>query len=137
MLVHFHQGLVLEGSNTKVKRVVKHGRIKRIPVDNQIYLFTDLQGICEESEVEARVTELIAEELAKDAGWGKGFKGWERVLPPEEYPTVAKAKKWDLDEFPKGILEVEPIRNWPLHKIMKELTGKQFAKFCLEKLRGD
>lgn len=101
------------------------------PVDNvhKIHLYSGVEGICDESEVEQEIERLTTEEL-KSPGWGKNFSGWQRVVPYEEVLEIAKEKGWDTDDIPKGEVNITYIDTWKMDTILKRLTGRQFARFC-------
>ena len=130
MLVYFHKRFLMEGTTHFKER--KHFWNKPEFVKHNIYCTTWVNGICDESEVEAEVERLTQKQL-KSGGWGYNFDCWHRVVPYLEACDIAKAQKWDPDHpIPKNELKTEPINEWPMEKIIKELTGKQFAQFCRE-----
>ena len=128
MLVYFHKSFLMEGKTHFKER--KHFWNKAELVEHTIYLTTGVWGICDESEVEAEVERLTKENL-KTSGWGYHFKGWHRIVPYLEACDIAKKLKWDKDyHIPTNEVRTEPVNEWPMEKILKELNGKQFAKFC-------
>ena len=66
-----------------------------------------------------------------EKGYGEGFSGWERVVPFEELPALYSRLGWAREDrrFPAGV-KIEDISTWPMEKVLKKLTGKQFAQFC-------
>lgn len=130
MLVYFHKGFLMEGTTHFKKR--KHLFAKAELVKHTIYLTTGVHGICNESEIEAEVERLTQKQL-KSGGWGYNFECWHRVVPYLEACDLAKKLKWDPDyPIPTNEVKTEPINEWPMEKIIKELNGKQFAQFCRE-----
>ena len=130
MLVYFHKSFLLEGTTHFKER--KHFWQKPELVKHTIYLTTGIHGICDDSELESEVERLTQKQL-KSGGWGVNFDCWHRVVPYLEACDIAKVQKWDKDyTIPKNELKTEPINEWPMEKILKELTGKQFAQFCRE-----
>ena len=130
MLVYFHKDFLMEGMTHFKKR--KHLFAKAELIKHNIYVTTGVWGICDESEVEAEVERLTQEQL-KSGGWGYNFECWHRVVPYLEACDLAKKLNWDPDyHIPTNELKTEPINEWPMEKIIKELNGKQFAQFCRE-----
>ena len=130
MLVYFHKRFLMEG--TTHFKVRKHFWQKPEFVKHNIYCTTGIWGICDESEVEAEVERLTKENF-KTSGWGYRFHGWHRVVPYIEACDLARTLKWDDDySIPTNEVRTEPINDWPMEKILKELNGKQFAQFCRE-----
>ena len=130
MLVYFHKGFLMEGTNSK--KVKKHFWSKPEFIKQTIYCTTGINGVCDDSELEAEVERLTKKELDSD-GWGYKFDRWHRVVPYLESLEIAKRDKWEADyPIPKNEIKTEPVDEWPMEKIIKELTGKQFAQFCRE-----
>lgn len=129
MLVRFHKGFTMEGVSTV--DTYKHWWSRPKKVRQTIYLHTGVRGICDESEVEKEVERLTAVEL-KSRGWGEDFSGWQRVVPYNELLEIAEEKGWKDRDFPAGKITTEPVNKWKMEKILKELTGEQFAQFSRE-----
>lgn len=129
MLVHFRKELILEGANNRTSR--KHFWSKLETNRCKCYHFTSIRGICDDSEVEAEVERLTKEAMLTEKGYGEGFSGWERVVPFEELPALYSRLGWAREDrrFPAGV-KIEDISTWPMEKVLKKLTGKQFAQFC-------
>lgn len=141
MLVYFHKGFLMEGTNCK--KVKKHFWSKPDFVQQKIYCTTGISGICDESELDAEVERLTQEQLSTD-GWGYRFDCWHRVVPYTESLEIAKLNKWEADyPIPTNELTVKTLDNWTVEKATKELNGKQFAQYCrdygivLTSYRGD
>ena len=129
MLVRFHKGFTMEGVSTVDTYKYWWSRPKK--VRQTIYLHTGVRGICDESEVEKEVERLTAVEL-KSRGWGEDFSGWQRVVPYNELLEIAEEKGWKDRDFATGKITTEPVNKWKMEKILKELTGEQFAQFSRE-----
>lgn len=128
MLVSFHKGFLMEGTNCK--KVKKHFWSKPDFVQQKIYCTTGISGICDESELEAEVERLTQEQLSTD-GWGYRFDCWHRVVPYTESLEIAKLNKWEADfPIPANELVVKTLDNWTVEHAAKELNGKQFAQYC-------
>lgn len=128
MLVQFHKGFIMEGENTITEK--KHFWSKPESRRHKIYCTTGINGICDDSELEAEVERLTAEQL-KSSGWGKEFSGWQRVVPYEECLEISKRDNWDKDYYiPKNELTIKTLDTWTVEKAAKELVGKQFAQYC-------
>lgn len=127
MLVKYHKGFIMQGESDLEGKdhFFSKKRIERRP----IYLSTGVHGICDENEVEEKISEAIAEEM-KSKGWGGNFSGWNRLLTVEEaekaYPDS------DLDFSKLNTITTEYVNSWKMERILKELTGEQFAQFCKE-----
>ena len=120
-LVKARQTVVLEGYT--YKPVFTQTNLVR----KLIKVFTAVECICDETEVEARIEEKIKEKMQQVEGWGENFEGWSsyrKYLKPGESPSWPKGKKTTLD--------IEYIRNWKMEKIIKELDANQFAILCKE-----
>lgn len=130
MLVYFHKSFLMEGATYFKER--KHFWQKPELVKHNIYCNTGVWGICDEGELEAEVERRTREQL-KSGGWGYKFQGWHRVVSYLEACDLAKVLKWDKDyPIPTNEVRTEPVNEWPMEKILKELNGKQFAQFCRE-----
>jgi len=81
--------------------------------------------------VEKEVERLTAKEL-KSRGWGEDFSGWQRVVPYEELLKIAEERGWKDRDFATGKIRTEPVNKWKMEKILKELTGEQFAQYSRE-----
>jgi hypothetical protein len=128
MLVYFHKGFLMEGTNCK--KVKKHFWSKPDFVQQKIYCTTGISGICDESELDAEVERLTQEQLSTD-GWGYRFDCWHRVVPYTESLEIAKLNKWEADfPIPANELVVKTLDNWTVEHAAKELNGKQFAQYC-------
>ena len=128
MLVCFGKGFTMEGECTEKYR--KHFWSKPIEVREKIYLNTGISGICDEADLEAEVERLTKERLNNSSGWGKDFSGWQRVVPYDEAISIAKNIGWSLDAVPTNFLRITYLDDWTMDKVLKTLTGKQFAQFC-------
>ena len=129
MLVRFHKGFTLEGEANVA--TYKHWWSRPKKVRQTIYLHTGVRGICDESEVEKEVERLTAVEL-KSRGRGEDFFGWQRVVPYNELLEIAEEKGWKDRDFATGKITTEPVNKWKMEKILKELTGEQFAQYSRE-----
>lgn len=129
MLVYFHKGFTMEGETTCSER--KYPWSKEERVRQKIYLHTGIDGICDESEVDAEIERLTAEEF-KSSGWGHDFSGWQRIVPYEELLTIAERREWIKQRLSTGKVTIEYIKDWKMSKILEKLTGEQFAQFCRE-----
>ena len=128
MLVSFHKGFLMEGTNCK--KVKKHFWSKPEFIKQTIYCTTGICGVCDDSELEAEVERLTQENLDSD-GWGYKFDRWTRVVPYLESLEIAKQKKWEADyHIPTNELTVKTLDDWTVEKAAKELNGKQFAQYC-------
>ena len=128
MLVYFHKGFLMEGTN--YKKVKKHFWSKPEFVNQTIYCATGISGVCDDSELEAEVERLTQERLDSD-GYGYKFDRWHRVVPYFESLEIAKRDKWEADyHIPKNELTIKTLDNWSVEKAAKELNGKQFAQYC-------
>ena len=128
MLVYFHKGFLMEGTNCK--KVKKHFWSKPEFIKQTIYCTTGISGVCDDSELEAEVERLTQERLDSD-GWGYKFDRWYRVVPYLESLEIAKRDKWEADyHIPKNELTTKTLDNWSVEKAAKELNGKQFAQYC-------
>lgn len=136
MLVWFHKGIILEGENTVTDLTKKSFWGKKVEKRQKIYCTTGVSGICDESEVEKEIERLTTWQLGS-SGWGKDFSGWQRVVPYEEYEKIIEEKGWSKNCLPKKDPKIEYIYNWKMEKILKELTGLQFAQFLVDILKGD
>ena len=124
MLVKFHKGFIMEGITDKVEKKM-FGRTE-IERNVKIYVSTGVSGICDESEVEEKVAEAVANEMNSD-GWGENFQGWKRLISAEEAKAIYDHEYTHLNK-----ITTEPINSWKMDRIIKELTGAQFAQFCKE-----
>ena len=131
MLVSFHKGFIMEGETTFKER--KHFWSKPVEVRQKIYSHTGINGICDDSELDAEVERLTNLRLAS-SGWGEDFSGWQKILTYEECIEVAEREGWtkDYTDFyiPEGKLTTETLDNWTVEKAAKNLTGKQFSQYC-------
>ena len=130
MLVQFHKDFIMEGENTiKVK---KHFWSKPVEKRHKIYLHTGIDGICDDSELEAEVDRLTNKCLAQ-SGWGQDFSGWRHILTREECIKLAAREHWSqdyVDTLPSGELVINSLDDWTVERAAKELNGKQFAQYC-------
>jgi hypothetical protein len=129
MLICFIKGFTMEGETSFKER--KHFWNKAEEVRHKIYLNTFVSGICDESELDAEIERKTQEQL-KTSGWGINFTGWQRVVPYEEMLEIYKEKGWDTDDLPLGKVRAEYVNQWKMDKILKTLTGEQFAQLCRE-----
>ncbi len=128
MLVYFHKGFILEGTN--YKKVKKHFWSRPDFVKQKIYCTTGISGICDDSELAAEVERLTKEQL-DSSGWGYKFDCWSRVVPYLESLEIAKQNNWEADyHIPANELTVKTLDDWTVEKAAKELNGKQFAQYC-------
>ena len=128
MLVYFHKGFLMEGTN--YKKVKKHFWSKPEFIKQTIYCTTGISGICDDSELDTEVERLTKKEL-DSGGWGYKFDCWHRIVPYLESLEIAKQEKWVADyEIPKNELTTETLDNWTVEKAAKTLNGKQFAQYC-------
>jgi hypothetical protein len=130
MLVQFCKGFTMEGVSTV--DTYKHWWSRPKKVRQTIYLHTGVSGICDEADVEKEVERLTAKELASTHGWGEDFSGWQRVVPYEELLKIAEERGWKDRDFATGKIRTEPVNKWKMEKILKELTGEQFAQYSRE-----
>ena len=128
MLVYFHKGFIMEGTNCK--KVKKHFWSKPEFVKQKIYCTTGISGVCDDSELDTEVERLTKEQLAT-SGWGYRFDCWNRVVPYLESLEIAKLNNWEADyHIPANELTVKTLDDWTVEKAAKELNGKQFAQYC-------
>ena len=128
MLVYFHKGFLMEGTN--YKKVKKHFWSKPEFIKQTIYCTTGISGICDDSELDTEVERLTKKEL-DSSGWGYKFDCWHRIVPYLESLEIAKRDKWEADyHIPKNELTTKTLDNWSVEKAAKELNGKQFAQYC-------
>lgn len=130
MLVEYTKSFVMEGETTLKKR--KHFWCKPREERTKIHLITFVTGICDESELTSAIDKAISKELKK-GGWGEDFSGWQRVVPHEEALKICQERGWvGIRLSEKDHISIEYIHNWPMEKILKELTFEQFAQLCKE-----
>lgn len=128
MLVYFSKGFLMEGTNTR--KVKKHFWSKPEEVKQTVYCTTGIDGVCDDSELNAEVARLTKEMLDSD-GWGYKFHGWHRVVPYLESLEIAQTQKWEADyHIPKNELTIKTLDSWTVERAAKELNGKQFAQYC-------
>ena len=131
MLVSYHKGFIMEGETTITEK--KHFWSKPIEKRHKIYLTTGIHGICDDSELDARVEEGIKKCLAQ-SGWGKNFSGWQKVLSYEESLEVSERDDWGKEYVnryvPRCELTTKTLDDWTVEKAAKELNGRQFAQYC-------
>ena len=130
MLVYFYKRFIVEGENTQEYSKYIWG--KTINQRRKIYAFRSVKGICDESELDRLIDLKTADRLANSPGWGKDFSGWQRVVPYDELPVIAESLDWDVRDLPTGDITIEYVKDWPMDKILKTLTGEQFVKFLKE-----
>lgn len=128
MLIKYYKGFVMEGETTFKKR--KHFWSRPREERTKIYVITGVTGICDESELASTLDKAISKEL-KRGGWGKDFSGWQRVVPNEEALKIYQERGW-IGISEKDDVSIEYIHNWPMEKVLKELTFEQFAQLCKE-----
>lgn len=129
MLVCFSKGFTMEGETGFKER--KHFWNKAEEVRHKIYCNIFVSGICDESELDTEIERKTQEQL-KTSGWGINFAGWQRVVPYEEMLEIYKEKGWDIEGLPLGKVRTEYVNQWKMDKILKALTGEQFAQLCSE-----
>lgn len=129
MLICFSKGFTMEGETGFKER--KHFWNKAEEVRHKIYCNTFVSGICDESELDTEIERKTQEQL-KTSGWGINFTGWHRVVPYEEMFEIYKEKGWDIDGLHDGKVRTEYVNQWKMDKILKTLTGEQFAQLCRE-----
>ena len=127
MLISFHKNFLMEGEATFLER--KHFWNKKEEVRKKIYCVSGIDGICDDSELDAEVERLTKKRLTT-SGWGYKFHGWNRILDYEESVEVAKYNGWDTDNLPKCKLTTKTLDAWTVNTAAKVLTGKQFAQYC-------
>ncbi len=132
MLVHFCKRILLEGE--AVRESVKKPFKKSTKEVRKIGLPTTVKGVCDESEVEYEVERLTKLALS-NTGYGEGFSGWKRVVPFEEWQSFYEELNWTFEPL-NDITIVEYISTWPMDKILKTLTGRQFITFLIENGSG-
>lgn len=126
MLVSFNKCFIMEGEAIFTKR--KYFWSKPQDEIKNIYLRTFISGVCDETELNKKVEELLAVEL-KRSGWGKKFLGWTKILTYEEGLKLVEKYGWRKEDIPTGKIKVEPIKDWPIDKAIKELTMEQLVQF--------
>lgn len=128
MLVRFWKSLVLEGTTT-----VEKGIIRKRLVKEKTYVSRGINLICDESEVEEKLAQAIEELKANTRHWGINFEGWEickdREILKKKYPF--EDDRW-LDKVTSDAPVIEYISEYPMEKVIKILNGAQFAQFCKE-----
>lgn len=135
MLVYFHKGITLEGETTET---VRKSWWRSEELRHKIYCHTAVTGICDSQDLERAIEQAIKEKMLNTSGWGKDFSGWQRSVPSEDMIPVALEQGWDLNDdqtrsnLRTNRLTVEHINDWTMDRILKTLTGKQFAQFCKE-----
>lgn len=128
MLVYFHKGFTLEGETTVSEK--KHFWSRTQDKRQKIYLNTGVEGYCDESEVEAEV-ERLTKQCFEQAGWGRDFTGWERIVPYDEILKIAEEREWQAtDQLPKNKLTTKTLENWTVLHAANTLTAKRFGQFC-------
>lgn len=128
MLVYFSKVLVLEGENSRTSR--KHFWSKPEIKRCRCYSYPVISGICDESELDSEVKRLSKEALLNEKGYGEVFFGWNRIVPFEELPALYSRLGYAREDRKFPDLKVEYVNTWPMEKILKKLTGKQFIQFC-------
>lgn len=124
MLVRVHQGFIMIGY-TKEK-------IRRQLICRRIEVYDSVEFICDEAEVEVLMPKKIKEHMEKSKGWGIDFEGWTSYTTevPKEH------QKYDLEGISKLVLKSEYVKDWKMDKILKKLSGVEFAQFCKEMGNG-
>jgi hypothetical protein len=131
MLVRVWNGFVLKGYTKKEKGVFK----KRL-VREEIYVATGITPfVCDESEIEEKLTEAIEKKMKTTPGWGIDFEGWTEIC--KDRKTLAKKYPYEEEYWLDCMTSEEPasieyISEYPMEKILKVLNGQQFAQFCKE-----
>lgn len=130
MLVSFHKGFIMEGEASFKEK--EHFWAKSVEKRRKIYLHTGIDGICDDSELEAEVDRLTNKCLAQ-SGWGQDFSGWCYILTREECIKLTAREHWSqdyVDTMQSGELVINTLDNWTVERAAKELNGKQFAQYC-------
>ena len=131
MLVHYHRGFVLKGYGDFTKRKW----FKKVTTREPMYLSTGVNGICDETEVEAELVKKIGEEMARMEHWADAnFSGWLEICTNAD--ELRKYFPWQNEDFVQKMVKSEvtttPVNEWSMKKIIDNLTGAQFAQFCKE-----
>ena len=129
MLIYFSKGFTMEGETGFKER--KHFWNKVEEVRHKIYCNTSVSGICDKNELDTEIERKTKEKL-KTSGWGINFAGWHRVVPYEEMLEIYTQKGWNIEYLPLGNVQTEYVYQWKMEKILKNLTGEQFAQLCKE-----
>lgn len=126
MLVNFWKILIMEGETTIKEK--KSFWSKPTEVRQKIYCRISVSGYCDESEIEAEIERLSAEQL-KTNGWGKDFSGWQRFISPEESVKLAEEHGWDPDYPIDGKVHIEYLNKWTVATAATKLNAKQFIQY--------
>lgn len=131
MLVSFHKGFIMEGESTFEEK--PYFWSKPVVKRQKIYCTTGIDGICDDTELEAEVERLTKERLAS-SGWGHDFSGWQRVLSYDESVEISKRNNWS-DKYveyhlPTTKVTIKTLEDWTVEKAARELKGRQFAQYC-------
>ena len=97
-------------------------------VRQKIYCRISISGICDESEIEAEIERVSAEQL-KTSGWGKDFSGWQRFISPEESVRLTEEHGWDLNYPIDGKVHIEYLDKWTVATASTKLNAKQFTQY--------
>lgn len=129
MLVEFKKRFIKEGEVTLYKTKGLF-RKRREETKQKIYRRFWVHGICDESEVDTRIEELLEKELARSS-WEPNFSGWLRVVPLEELPEVCEREGW---VFLSSTYEtfISYFTKQSVHKAFNDLTVEQFVQVCKE-----
>lgn len=122
MLVHVSQSFAM---TVFYKRKVKDGFCKYHYQDDLSYCITWVNFVCDESEVDEQISKHIKEKMAKE----KHYDGYTFEIPPGRYEG----------QYANGYTfspKITYIKDMPIEKILKLLTGEQFARFLKETM-GD
>lgn len=129
MLVEFRKSFIKEGELTLYK---KRGlfRKRREETKQKIYRRFWVHGICDDSEVESKIEELLEKEMIRSS-WEPNFSGWLRVIPKEELPEICEKEGWGY--FPSTFeTYTSRLNRHSVSKLLDTLTVEQFVQLCKE-----
>ena len=130
MLVSFRKTVLLQGQadvKTKIKSLFKRSYVTQ---RMNVHRIEFISGICDESEVEQKVTDMIQRliKYVPYCGNGENFSGWNKAI--DDIKEVRKI--YPNSSAERFVTETEPINLWRMDRILENLNGAQFAQFCKE-----
>ena len=130
MLVEFKKRFIKEGEVTLYKTKGLF-RKRREETKQKIYRRFWVQGICDESEVETKIEELLEKEMNRSS-WEPNFSGWLRVVPLEDISEVCEREGWGFLQSTYEKPFISYFNKQSVHKAINDLTLTQFLQLCKE-----